>query len=450
MVAASLQATLYGATITSKYVVFKGIICSCIFFFIGLLPLPRTPDTQAQAASVKFDWDPSDPPLWTIRPEERATFLSNKTFFLEKRASVPCEDRDKPADLYRQYGDADCKPTLKLQSDGSCQSWDKVYNGKGTQVKCMSFCQIRTYFEWSREQPFAYTKCHYPLACNLTTNDTVPLGSWKKSGSNLDQALEVGISGGYGSKSDLEFYAQGQNWSLDMKEGQCGYFTFIPVKKITCGTLSESVWKTGTSCSTSKKDGANHKINYCVDQFWNIKDKTSGKEVPDGITIFVHTNCSTREPLAMEKQDPAYAAPGVALDKESIQKDQQGWVWNSCSFTWFQDQRKLKVFIRGGGFRDDKIASDGDKLASAITKCSGDAGILDSTFQWFYNDYYRFNTKFPEPRPKEVGASWFFSAIVPAKTSPKCVGDALVGMGGFKDQCVEDEHSVNGKKVSEL
>ncbi|KAJ0367222.1 hypothetical protein COL154_003295 [Colletotrichum chrysophilum] len=95
------------------------------------------------------------------------------------------------------------------------------------------FNLLGTYFEWSREQPFAYTKCHYPLACNLTTNDKVPLGSWKKSGSNLDQALEVGISGGYGSKTDLEFYAQGQNWSLDMKEGQCGYFTFIPVKKIT-------------------------------------------------------------------------------------------------------------------------------------------------------------------------------------------------------------------------
>lgn len=74
-------------------------------------------------------------------------------------------------------------------------------------------------------------------------------------------------------------------------------------------------------------------MNYCVDQLWNIKDKTSGKEVPDGITIFVHTNCSTREPLAMEKQDSAYAAPGVALDKQRIQKVQQDWVWNSCSFT---------------------------------------------------------------------------------------------------------------------
>lgn len=87
---------------------------------------------------VDFDWDPKDPPLWTIRPEDRWAFFDNKTAFLEKRSGDPCSSRDHHAlKMYHQYFEADCKAKYHIQSDGTCERWSDI------ETKCGSFCQIR-------------------------------------------------------------------------------------------------------------------------------------------------------------------------------------------------------------------------------------------------------------------------------------------------------------------
>lgn len=87
---------------------------------------------------VSFDWDPKDPPLWTIRPEDRDAYFNNKTAFLEKRSGDPCSSRDHHAlRMYHQYWEADCPAKYHIQPDGTCEKWADV------DVNCGSFCQIR-------------------------------------------------------------------------------------------------------------------------------------------------------------------------------------------------------------------------------------------------------------------------------------------------------------------
>lgn len=53
--------------------------------------------------------------------------------------------------------------------------------------------------------------------------------------------------------------------------------------------------------------------NVCSAQAWRSAD---GSEVI-GTTVFVWTDCGTNERLPMDKQDPAYQHPGVALPQST-------------------------------------------------------------------------------------------------------------------------------------
>ncbi|KAL8787177.1 MAG: hypothetical protein Q9213_002393 [Squamulea squamosa] len=49
------------------------------------------------------------------------------------------------------------------------------------------------------------------------------------------------------------------------------------------------------------------------------------KNIPRGDTIFVRTDCGTRLPLPMDKQDPAYNHPGVPLDRGDYEAVSATW-----------------------------------------------------------------------------------------------------------------------------
>lgn len=124
--------------------------------------------------------------------------------------------------LYHNYTTADCVPKFNLGSDGNC-SWIQP-------LTCGSFCQQYTYFEWGQESPFTQSDCNYPLECSLTESSST---SWNWGVSftpKIGKALKVGVSGSYGQS-----YGQttGRSWSFQPEPYQCGYFTFVPVRKVT-------------------------------------------------------------------------------------------------------------------------------------------------------------------------------------------------------------------------
>jgi hypothetical protein len=46
----------------------------------------------------------------------------------------------------------------------------------------------------------------------------------------MGKALKFGISGGYGESYGT---TTGHSWTFEPDKGECGYFTYIPTKKIT-------------------------------------------------------------------------------------------------------------------------------------------------------------------------------------------------------------------------
>jgi hypothetical protein len=61
--------------------------------------------------------------------------------------------------------------------------------------------------------------------------------------------------------------------------------------------------------------------NICAEQAHINPDGT-----PDGVTLFVYTDCVTREPVTDPKiQDPVYLKPGVALDRGTLAAEIDKW-----------------------------------------------------------------------------------------------------------------------------
>ncbi|KAJ5761345.1 hypothetical protein N7533_003384 [Penicillium manginii] len=103
--------------------------------------------------------------------------------------------------------------------------------------------------------------------------------------------------------SDAEATARALAHTKTLKDGQCGYFTWVPIIKEKCGTMS-SKRKTPTTCFGEAKNIG----NYCAQQL-QLNDNGSS----DGSTIFVWVECDTRLPLPMDKQTSSiYKKPGVS------------------------------------------------------------------------------------------------------------------------------------------
>ena len=60
--------------------------------------------------------------------------------------------------------------------------------------------------------------------------------------------------------------------------------------------------------------------NYCASE----ARKNSDGSV-DGETIFVKTDCNTREPLPLDEQDPVYQNPGVPMDRGLLSTILSSW-----------------------------------------------------------------------------------------------------------------------------
>ncbi|KXH64248.1 hypothetical protein CNYM01_10427 [Colletotrichum nymphaeae SA-01] len=475
----------------------KGVMTG-IFLLIALflLGVDGAPAQDGRVIPLEYDWDPANPPLWTMRPEDRERFLENDIFNIGKRdnkignftsitplnytwdpanpplwtirpedrngsshantkassehmnaaSAEPCSDKTKPATLYYEYKAEDCPPKNKFLSfkEGmmkfdTCANWNTGGDTRWWNDGCTSFCQLRTTFEWAQEVPFPGSDCHSPIKCGMTDSESVGSG-WSVGASTKLQflkAFKVGVSGGW---SHNYGQAKGKKWDIELEAGECGYFTFVPVKKVVCGGMTTAhrkptFWELNC-CNLGDIQPVNWKS--CDNQMWMIEgDKMdgewSGHLIPDGVIIFVYTDCRTRLPLPMEKQDPVYRAPGVALAHSVIDSIQQGWVWNTCYFWNMKVPGKRALYIRGSNFKDGVIGTFGENISKLVRSCAGEGGVSNMEFDWYYNGK-------PDDTPKEKGPVWMYQADVPDTIRPGCIGEGLMDMGAVtQDQCVGDK-----------
>lgn len=152
--------------------------------------------------------------------------------------------------LYHQYGQEDCPAIHTIGSDGKCLGYNSTSNG------CTAFCQVREYFlsfiahhtilpraHWAdtgfsvtkgtnfyytTEVPFPNTYCHGPFACTLTQTQQVAITWSAQLSGKFLEAFGAGVSGGW---SQATVTAQAKSYQIKLDQGQCGYFTFVPIAK---------------------------------------------------------------------------------------------------------------------------------------------------------------------------------------------------------------------------
>ncbi|OIW29092.1 hypothetical protein CONLIGDRAFT_670791 [Coniochaeta ligniaria NRRL 30616] len=292
----------------------------------------------------------------------------NHTMGLEKRD--PCDGVNASPVLYHEYREADCPARFKFSSDGSCEG------AKNPDNDCQAFCQVLTF--------------------------TITGGA---SGRLLD-AFSLGVSGGF---SYVTAKAFSRAFTVKLDIGQCGYFTFVPVRRDICGTLSLYGTRVGWTgipyCDTAvDRDPIQNIQNFCSGSAWNNPDGTA-----DGETIFVRTDCANRAPLDMDQQDPVYQNPGVALDRGKLAAMIDAWQTNTCdvSYEFLFD----KFEVRGKAWADNELGANGEGLEAKIRGCGALTGWK---FQW---------------TPDDPNFEWYASGKLPIGVK-NCVGSAVTAAGG--------------------
>ncbi|KAI0803524.1 hypothetical protein GGR55DRAFT_700080 [Xylaria sp. FL0064] len=322
-------------------------------------------------------------------------------FFLSTLANAtplvrrdPCDGVNASPVLYHEYHEDACPAIHKFDPEkpGQCEGADDWQN------VCRTFCQVRTEFVYGQESPFVGTYCHGPFTCSISTSDTTTItymGNIDVNG-ELFNALKFGVTGGY---SQASAQAVARSFSLQLDQGQCGYFTFVPVKKTYCGTFSHGklhyVYPDFYYCDSVVNEG-----NICDEMPWTVDGKA------DGETIFVRTDCATRQPLPLDQQDPVYQRHGVPLDRGLVATMLNTWAQDTCKvdYQFFDDYFE----VTGTNWSTDLLGDNGDNVKNAISHC----GSLTS---------WKFELRSDN--------AWFASGKLPIGVK-SCVGTQVQNAGG--------------------
>ena len=148
-----------------------------------------------------------------------------------------CDWIDAEPLLYHEYGTDACPPIVALNKDGSCPVRSYRERGLFHSTGCAGFCEIRTTYYYGRESIFlANPYCHgygeKAATCSIseTQTTTASLSFNVPVSVKYTDALSFGITGGY---SQTWSQAIAQSKSISLSQGECGYWTFLPIVKET-------------------------------------------------------------------------------------------------------------------------------------------------------------------------------------------------------------------------
>ncbi|KAH7084167.1 hypothetical protein FB567DRAFT_580786 [Paraphoma chrysanthemicola] len=251
-------------------------------------------------------------PTWAYPTE---AIVSHSSLDIAKRN--PCDGVNAEPVLYHDYKGDVCPPPFTFTSPGQCQM--KRYKPKGNifqHLYCGGYCEENVRFFYGREVMFlASPYCHGPMTCTITDTETTAWAfsiSFPQFSAKLTEIFTAGITGSISSTTST---AKAIAKAVKLEQNECGYFTWIPILRESCGTFTgEGDFKDIAPGHPEGLcyDGKLVEPNTCV----TVPNAVKGtKGDPWGITTLVRVDCRTHEPLPAEFQDPAYNNPGVPLDR---------------------------------------------------------------------------------------------------------------------------------------
>ena len=143
----------------------------------------------------------------------------------------PCNWKNAELVLYHRYDSEECRPRRVIYVNGDCPM-EKTEIEPGTFI-CAGFCQESTEYYYGRETIFlANPYCHGPMSCAIQETKTVQVQYSFSSSISIkySEVFNLGISGGVSKTTST---ARAQTKTVSLEEGQCGYFTFIPIFKLS-------------------------------------------------------------------------------------------------------------------------------------------------------------------------------------------------------------------------
>jgi hypothetical protein len=167
------------------------------------------------------------------------------------------------------------------------------------------------------------------------------------------------ITGGFNTKYGT---AEGYAVKRAVKDGECGYFTFIPIVKEACGTFSRCTYYKGL-CEGDYTTTA----NVCSTQIQEVNGKGLFNKIMRGIIVFVFVDCVTLEPLGPEKQDPAFNQPRVPLPRAAYEAHKQLWALSNNNQSVYTVQNNKPTCQSGGS---QPLLSDCNAAVASITEAS--------------------------------------------------------------------------------
>ncbi|KIW85607.1 hypothetical protein Z517_00999 [Fonsecaea pedrosoi CBS 271.37] len=282
-----------------------------------------------------------------------------------------CTWTDAMPVLYHEYGTDVCPPRFRLKpGSGDCQDDPGSFNV----VDCASFCEMRTEFRYGQEVPYhVMPMCTGGTSCTLTENRHVG-SNWKfkLNGNYKTGPFTAGVAGGYNEKAGQ---SESFKYSKDLKHNECGYFTFIPIMRDTCGTYTEGQLdkynNPAAECKSTRTVG-----NACCSQAVTVTDRFYWfTRVVRGVAVFVYLNCDTLEPLEDKYQESPFNKPGVRLPRGLGLTNAYKDIWFASQFKTLASQSDSAVC----NDRKDVNATDCMEVLADVTDRGADVVPLSNT-----------------------------------------------------------------------
>lgn len=279
-----------------------------------------------------------------------------------------------------------CCPPLTQKADGTCPLDKSAFDPAIS--KCASYCAGNVYYEWGQEVYFLTTEMVGPDQFVNHDNNLFELPIQTRSffrgtdiwPGNSTQALHNGLIGGYNDQT-LMIQRDDPIWDTissndgNSDQGTGGYWTFIPLMKVTCGTYTESgIVQHDDDCASLSADAVTTLGNICIQEPVRYPDNENffvalGKvqlidiecKNPATAPTFADYLCYSEPSDAADHYSAEYKYPGVQV------LDPNGAFGRRAALTYYNynDATALNYWIRKNAQRANVI----DDISPYVVHC---------------------------------------------------------------------------------
>ncbi|KAH9219815.1 hypothetical protein DL95DRAFT_483015 [Leptodontidium sp. 2 PMI_412] len=239
-----------------------------------------------------------------------------------KRQDVDLFTRDRKCrvETVEFYKDIyDCEKKSYLRPDGHCGG---SMPRPGQDGECTSYCEVRVNYSYGAEVPYGGSECS-AKECKLAMGTSTSVTTTWEINASVGMEVSKGALLGAFNLGATYSYSTSLSTSLsveraeDLEEGECGYWTWVPIFIESCGSLTTAPiidysdfppYGSPAMCSSDSAWTS-------IDNWCNRTPAKNDDGPAAGYTFFVYKKCDAVGGVDLNnpKQHPIYRYPGVSI-----------------------------------------------------------------------------------------------------------------------------------------